>query len=86
MENRLKREDLRIGSRVTYDQLRDILDLYIILEDTDGYIPNLSGTIAYVTKEKDDKSDEILFGGNHNKCRCIFNSSLDLDEDVSYDE
>lgn len=42
----LKQEDLYIGRRAAYKELRGILDTYIILKDTEGYSSNMSGTIA----------------------------------------
>ncbi len=40
-----------------------------------GSLNKLAGDIAYVTEER------VLSG-----CRCIYNDSLDMDEDVTYDE
>lgn len=78
----LKPEDLYIGRRVAYKELRDILDTYIILKDTEGYSSNMSGTIAYISKDKTrEMTKKILNGG-----LCIYNNSMDEDEDVTYDE
>lgn len=83
MEGRLRREDLYVGRRVAYDELRDILDTYIVLKDTEGFIPNLYGTIEYITNERNKHMTGLVTSG---ECRCIFNDSMDLDEDISYDE
>lgn len=78
----LKQEDLYIGRRVAYKELRGILDTYIILKDTEGYSSNMSGTITYISKDRTrEMTKEILTGG-----LCIYNNSMDEDEDVTYDE
>ena len=78
----LKQEDLYIGRRVAYKELSGILDTYIILNDTEGYSSNMSGTIAHISKNRTrEMTKEILNGG-----LCIYNNSMDADEDVTYDE
>lgn len=79
---RLGLEDLYVGRRVTYEELRDITDVYIILSNASGSLNKLEGDIAYVTEERDEHSTELILSG----CRCIYNDSLDMDEDVTYDE
>ena len=47
--------------------------IYIILSYASGSLNKLAGDIAYVTEER------VLSG-----CRCIYNDSLDMDEDVTW--
>lgn len=76
---RLGLEDLYVGRRVTYEELRDITDVYIILSNASGRLNKLAGDIAYVTEERDAHSTELILSG----CRCIYNDSLDMDEDAA---
>lgn len=83
MLNKLKLEDLYEGRRVSCKELDSVLDTYIILTDIVGFYPDFVGTVAYVTKKKDSRSDELILSG---KCRCVYNDSFLLNEGVYYDE
>lgn len=81
MTRRYTLDELRIGMRVTYDKLRDILDTYIILSDVEGVASGLTGTVAYITPERDKRSDELLFSGKYGICRCVYNPSEEYIEE-----
>lgn len=65
-------EQLKIGMEVHYEELGNIKDVYIVLTDLEGYIPNLKGKIQYITKERDKVMTSMVTSG---KSRCIYNSS-----------
>jgi len=76
--------DLQLGIKVNSKQLDSIYDIHIILKD--AYIENevIFGTIAFIGPELTLESDKI----SKNGCITahIFNSSIDAEEGMSYDE
>ena len=88
MEKMYRLDDLRIGMDVGAEELSNIYDTFIVLDDarTVGSSGRYStrGRIVFVGKKLDDRYDKI-----DKKGRClsvIFNSSLDMEGDVEYDE
>lgn len=79
----LTKSDLRIGMRVTYEELYAIEDTYVILGDMSGStLATLSGEIKYITDKLDATSDAYVTSG----CMCVFHSSEEPHEEVFYDE
>lgn len=70
----LSKEDLYLGRHVSYREVADIVDYYIVIANTSGLYPNIEGDIVYLgdTNDKKEMFDQLLKGGF-----CIYKSKLD---------
>lgn len=76
--------DLKIGMKVSESSLRSIKGFYITLIDSVREGDDIIGTIAYIGKRLNRKSDKI---SRLSKDVCaIYNSAEDIDGEVTYDE
>lgn len=83
-DKRYKLEDLKIGMRVTILELSEIYDTYIILINTESLgINDLKGDIAYIGKELTPESTRIVMS---HKTFGVYNDSMEVEGDVSYDD
>ena len=83
-EKLLTLNDLRIGMTVSQSSLKHIKGVYITLIDSFYENNDIVGTIAFIGKRLNRKSDKISRTCN-NVC-AIYNSVEDIDGEVTYDE
>lgn len=85
MSKKLKLEDLKIGMRVKTSQLDEILNLYMILTDSELTESNdVQGTLVYFG---DGNSEEYHKWFNQNKpITPVYFDSAELEDGVVYDE
>ncbi len=84
MTNTLSIDDLKIGMKVTESSLRGIKGIYITLIDSVYEGGEITGTIAFIGKRLNRKSDKIS-RSSQNVC-AIYNSVEDIDGEVTFDE
>lgn len=77
-------EDIKIGMKVSESSLKSIKGFYITLVDSVCEGNDIIGTIAYIGKRLNRKSDKIS-RSSKNVC-AIYNSAEDIDGEVTYDE
>lgn len=82
--NMLSIDDLKIGMKVSESSLKSIKGFYITLVDSVFEEGDIIGTIAYIGKRLNRKSDKIS-RSSKNVC-AIYNSVEDIDGEVTYDE
>lgn len=75
-------QELSLGMEVTKESLSEIYDTWIILLKKN--ITDKVGEIAFIGKTTNSESDKLFNGKNI--ITPIYNSSMDLDGDISYDE
>ena len=77
-----KLEDLKLGMKVTDDQLSDIYDTYMLIAYDS--MEDEAGTLVFIGKEMNKEYDEIVSSG---KRVCpIYISREEAEELYSYDE
>ncbi len=79
---KLKLEDLKIGMKVSAEQLSEIRDTWILVEEK-AYGAD-SGVVRFVGMTPNDESQAVLDTGK--PIACIFNDSEILDKEVIFDE
>lgn len=79
----LKLEDLYVGRRVCWEELQDIYDTYIVLENFEGHLPLIYGTVAMVSK---DLTPELAALVHRENSFCVYNDSFYADERISCDD
>lgn len=86
MENMIKFKvsDISIGMKVYKEQLSNIYDTWIILYKAVDSNMKEDGIIGFIGKEPDSTSDSLYLSGNI--ITPVFNDSIDLEEDIDYDE
>lgn len=81
-------QDLKVGMDVRAEELSKIFDTFIVLDNakTIGENGNYSteGKIMFIGRSLDDNYDKINKKGK--SLSVIFNSSLDIEGDIEYDE
>lgn len=81
-------QDLKVGMDVRAEELSNIYDTFIVLDDakTIGDNGNYSteGKIIFIGRSLDESYDKINKKGK--SLSVIFNSSLDMEGDLEYDE
>ena len=82
MNKKLTLSDLQIGMVVTFDQLTDIYDTWILCTVDDTSKP--FGTIQYFGNNQDDEKYKRVFGMGK-AIAPIYNSSELLNGEVTYD-
>lgn len=81
-------EDLKLGMEVRAEELAGIYDTFIVLDDAktigDDGDHSTAGKIIFWGRRLDEDYDQIDKKGK--SLSVIFNSSLDMEGDVGYDE
>ena len=76
--------DLHKGMKVFKEQLSDIYDVWIILYRPKESDMEEDGIIGFVGKETNEESDALYT--DDNIITPIYNDSIDLEDDIFYDE
>ena len=76
--------DIKKGMRVYKEQLSEIYDIWIILYKPKESDMEEDGIIGFIGAETNEESD-ALYNGN-NIITPVYNDSIDLEDDIFYDE
>ena len=76
--------DIKKGMRVYKEQLSEIYDIWIILYKSKDSDMEEDGIIGFIGAETNEESD-ALYNGN-NIITPVYNDSIDLEDDIFYDE
>ena len=80
----LKLSDLKLGMKVSESSLKNIKGIYITLIDSEYRDNDIFGTIAFIGRRLNRRSD-FISKTSQNIC-AIYNSEEDIDGEVTYDE
>ncbi len=80
----MRKEDLKVGMHVSYNDVKDIFDTYIIIANPSGVeYRDWEGDIAVISDKPTMETGELVL---HHGCRCFYFDSANLDDEVDYDD
>lgn len=84
-DKKYKLEDLKLGMVVSAEQLSEIYDTWIILtKPKNSNYKHGEGVISFIGKEANSESEKLYNGKNI--IIPVFNDSIELNEDMYYEE